>query len=221
MNYKIKILKETPFFNEGVIIDLTLFRHYFRIICEFKTDLGIVDSIKSNAEYSKFFRVIEENKYKVGDWVYCLSIDRVFIICDESIVGKNKWPNFILLETVEDELDNYKLANKEEIDNYTLHPYSEGNLLISKYKHYYYDNTISDWVTILHLYNNVKVYVEAYSKLSNYATLPINNLYETVSYMNKEWEYPCFLKGIGSGAINLTHAEVIDIAYKLNIIHAV
>lgn len=222
MNYKIKILKDTPWDVAGTELTISDFRLKYGYICTRDIpDSELIGYIKQwnshpilsqTSKYciSDWFKVVEYAKFKVGDWVWHEKLARAFVIMPHTTDSKKFWPNYCTLEAVKENPDIYKrTATKEQRDYYSL--YSFGDILIGRSECYYYNNI---WKPLTNVSNTIATYI---SKNTNMKARKIGVVKNTGS-LNLEHEYDISLNGIKVGCKIITHGEVIEMAKYLKLI---
>jgi hypothetical protein len=215
MNYNIKILQDTPFDKANTVLSIEAFRlKYTYLVNTHNSDYFVVNYIREDykkehldIDLSKWFEVIEINSFKCGDWVWHEGLKQAFTIVIDNYERKEFRPNYCTLSSVINNPQIYKrLATKEEIQYYDLTSFCDGSVLIGQFKCYYFNNI---WKELIGVKKNVLHYLKCFKE-------PTEKIY--VMYNNKEErKFLCTFNGLKVGCQEITHQEVIQIAYILKI----
>ena len=220
MEYRIKILKDTPFDKANTILSTEDFRYkYSYLINTHNSDKFLAEYLSKgylkdhlDVNLSEWFEVIEiKERFKVGDWVWNEDRKLAFtVVVDNSSSGTKEWkPNFATLDAVNMHQDVYKrLATKEEIDYHTLHSFCDGGVLIGAFKCYYFNNV---WKELIGIHSNVSTYLNMSKQFNQVSILDKGT-------SNIEFSYNCGLGGLIVGCKTVSHNEVKYIAKILNLI---
>lgn len=219
--YKIKVLKDTPFDKAGTELSISDFRIKYNYICTndvsnskliayLKNEWELQNSYYSDSTIANWFEVIEVPTYNfgMGSWVWHEELKQAFCVMPFS--NDRKWrPNYVSFEAANSYTGTYKRkATQEEIDYYDLVSYCDGDVLIGRYKCYYHINT---WKELVGVQRNVATYIIAIKNLSN-----INYLVQDSSEISNEFK--CTFNGLKVGCKTVSHDDVIKIAKQLKII---
>ena len=202
---KIKILKDTPFHKANHIMVVEEFRQFYPIIDKDNSNEFLKIFLKSNyLEFQYWFELVEENKYKLGDWVWHDILKKAFIV---SYFKLNLDPNEASLEAVNQYTDIWtRLATKSEIEDFTLHSFLDGRLLVGK-KHCYYRNN-DLWKEVVGIRKQLTYYMKVIKIFSPTSVTILDSA--NANFV------PVPL-GLKIGCQQITHDEILEMVYKLNI----
>lgn len=217
--YKIKILKDTPFDTEKDTLSIADFRLKYGFICaNGVTDNELIDylkeckshnSLKQTDKYwpSDWFEVIESiNNFVSGDWIWHEENKIAYTVVHYE--EDKKWrPNYCSLEAANSFTDTYRRkATQEEINKFNLTSFCDGQILIGKYKNYYFNSV---WKELGNVEKNITQYINSLQKFD-----PINVL----TNRDTETSWLCEFNGLRVGCTKISHDEVMKIAACLNLV---
>jgi hypothetical protein len=220
MEYKIKILQDTPFDQKYTVLSIEAFRlRYSYLINTHNSDNFLVSYLKEgylvdhlDVDLSKWFEVIEIGKsFKVGDWVWHEEEQKAFVATSysKSAFTVDWLPNCASIEAINKHTHLYKrLATKEEISYYKLTSFCKGKVLIGEYKCYYYHNI---WKDLIGIHKNITKYLQLERMYTH-----ISILEPATSNIQSSWS--CVPNGLKVGCIEISHNDIISIAKILKLI---
>jgi hypothetical protein len=215
--YRIKVLKETPFDKANTILSTADFRYkYSYLINTHNSDKFLAKYLKeeykqdnADLQLDKWFEVIEiAPKFKVGDWVWHEGLKRAFTIVITNTSYKDFRPNYVTLAAVDCNPQIYKrLATAEEIKLYDLMN-CDGQVLIGRHKSYYF-NTV--WKELIGIHYTVSQYF--------IQQRAFDCSIQQLAHLSTEVEntFVCKPNGLKVGCKVITHDELITIARFLDI----
>lgn len=212
MTTKIRILKDTPFDVAGTEITLEQFKGRYRWV--FTSSITNEEMIQYLIEeyncYLKYpipnsvgswFKVIDEPKFKIDDWVWHEKMQQAFYVIDNAS-GKHFWPNMATIGAVNENSDVYKRkATDLEIKYAILKPFCDSKLLVGPRACYYFDNV---WKKLTGVEQNVKMYIDSINKFNHVV-------------IESGTSYGCRFDGLRVGCTSVSHDDVLAIAEILNI----
>lgn len=223
MNYKVKILKDTPFDEEGSCIDLKEFRNkYSYLFINDTSDSELIQYLKDERklqieahfrnQIGDWFEPIEidVNDFKIGDWIWHEKLNVAFCVNHYNAADPSWRPNYCSLEAANSYTNIYKRkATKEEIEKADLKSFINGKVLIGRTVSYYHHNV---WKEL----KNVEKVVKSYIHKTNFEG-KFNDI--NVTYDGRgEFEWGVKFNGLKVGCREISHEDVIAIAKWLKII---
>jgi len=209
-NVKIKILKDTPFNKAGDEIPISEFRLRYSYICT----SNVTDKELSNYLYNPpiklkpWFLTIIKETFELGDWVWHEDLQQAFKVVRFSTYNKTFHPNHATIEGVNSNPNTYKRkATEDEINYYRLHEFCGGDILISKYKPYYFSHI---WKELEDFRSNIQMYLK-----TNLLPIKLKDGFNNNDFGS--FQYPCKLNGILVGCMHIPHDEIIRISKILNV----
>jgi len=210
MEYKIKVLKDTPFHKKDDLISIKDFKEVYNYVSsKYVKDEELINYLIKEYQLEQeclrygigtWFQVIEDDSFKVGDWVWNENMKKAYFIVKESYKG---WkPNECTINAVNENLKVYKRkATQEEIDCYNLESFCNGKVLIGKYLCYYFDNV---WKPLTGVRYNIEKYLQISKELTDVYTF------------DSTWKSK--LNGLKVGCTEISHEDILKIAKILKLV---
>lgn len=222
MEYKVKILKDTPFDREGESITLKEFRNrYGYVFTDDTSDSELVEFLKTERklqlespfhhQIGDWFEVIElsSKKFSMGDWVWHEQLKSAFCVMPY-IPNDQQWrPNHVSFDAANNNVDIYKRkATQAEINDADLMSYLDGAVLIGRTRAYYHDNVYKE-------INGIQRTISLYIQKTNH--LPAFKPFDFPSDDRLNGWSIQFL-GLKVGCKEIPHEDIIKMAKFLRII---
>ena len=213
-NYKIKVLKDTPFHKKGIELSVTDFRQVYSYICSSSVSnehlICYLKDYKSHPQFltpqgvcvSEWFEVVQvyEYIYRVGDWVWHKERKKAFCVMTH-LAGKDWKPNYVSFEAANQYQSIYtRKATQEEIDDNDLVLFCDKQVLIGRKQSYYYNNT---WKELSMVTTTIKKYISSIKS------------YTDIGCQETSWE--CKPNGLKVGCTTISHEEILQIAKHLKL----
>ena len=203
---KIKVLKDTPFDKKDTLLTPEEFsKKYNYVYVREKTDLQLFTYLeqeyKLEQETPKYgigswFQVVEDNSFKIGDWVWNELMKQALYIVEGNKYGKEWYPNMCTINAVNEnpEICRRK-ATQEEIDFYNLESFCNEKVLIGQFRCYYFHNV---WKPLTGVRYNIEKYLQISKELGE--------VYTSDSTWNSR------LNGLKVGCTEISHEDILKIA---------
>lgn len=206
---EVKILRDTPMHNADSVISINEFLVIYGSLFDSVTDEAINNYATGPSYKLLWFKVIEEPRFKVGDWIWHEKLRKAFNVIDWNIDTIMK-PNECTISAANTYPDVYKRhANSDEIKYYTLHLFCDDTVLIGQSECYYFNHI---WKPIINVYWIVNSYIQALKTLRNIEVLDSKNEIEN------GYGFQTKLHGLKVGCQVIYHDDVMKIAKILKLI---
>jgi len=219
---KIKVVKTTPFDEEGTLLTIEEFRLRYGYICAVcDSDEELVDYIQTYTSHpalrqtkqftvSEWFKVeeIPVNRFEIGDWIWHEIAKKAFIVKKQTM-GKDWNPNYVSFEAANELKETFKRkATEEEIKHYNLVEFCAKTVLIGPYKCYYWNN---EWKQLSGIRLIITKYLNFSKELLNISTLTADSATINTTFVVRP-------SGLQVGCRLVTHSEILLIAKELCLI---
>ena len=212
MEYKIKVLKDTPFHKKDDLISIKDFKEVYNYVSsKYVKDKELINYLIKEYQLEQeclkygigtWFQVVEDNSFKVGDWVWNELMKQALYIVEGNKYGKEWYPNMCTINAVNGTPETYKRkATQEEIDCYTLESFCNKTVLIGKYKCFYFHNV---WKPLTGVRYNIEKYLQISKELGDVYT------------SDSTWKSK--LNGLKVGCTEISHEDILKIAKILKLV---